>query len=781
MDSARTHPFDPGRLPHESARGHATGEALYTDDLINRFPSLLHAWPVTAPHAHARIRSIDTAAASAEPGVITVLTGDDVRGDGDTGAARHDEPLFPREVMFHSQPVAWVLADTVEAARRGASGAVVDYEVLPAILTIDQAIAADSYLTGPLRLSRGEMAVIEQSPLRFQGEVSIGGQEHFYLETQSAIAWLDETGGVAVESSTQHPSETQEVVARVLGLARHQVSVQCVRMGGAFGGKEVQANSFAAIAALGAWKTGRPVRVRLPRHLDMLLTGKRHPYLARYEAGFAADGRIEALRLQLYSDGGWSLDLSEPIMWRSLFHCDNAYYLPAVDVIGRACRTHKTSQTAFRGFGGPQAMVVIEEILSQAAARLELGPDLVRERNFYAEGQTTHYGQAVDDASRIRTVWQLVRQNGDASRRVREIAAFNDAHPHTKRGLATTPVKFGISFTATFYNQGGALVLVYRDGSVQVNHGGTEMGQGLFTKVQRIAADTLGVPLESVRLMPTRTDKVPNTSATAASAGTDLNGAAVLHACAQLRSRLIDVAADLLRCSPDAVRIENGRVHGNGAALGFEEVCEAAYKRRIPLFAQGFYRTPDIHFDAAAGRGRPFYYFTYGAAVSEVEVDGFTGDYRVLRTDIVQDVGESIAPIVDRGQIEGGFIQGVGWLTIEELLWNGDGRVATAGASTYKLPSWSELPDTFNVTFLPRSTQAGVVFGSKAVGEPPLMLAISVREALRAAVAAFAPREYGAAAPPVTFDSPATPERIFFAVQRARALRVGQKAGATTA
>jgi xanthine dehydrogenase large subunit len=748
-------------LPHESARGHVTGEALYTDDLMTRFPSLLHAWPVLAPHAHARVTTIDIDRASVEPGVVTVLTSSDVRGEGDTGPTRHDEPLFPDEVQFHSQPIAWVLGETLDAARRGAAHVAVAYEPLPAVLTIADAIAADSFLTAPLRLARGDTAVIDQSAVRVQGELSIGGQEHFYLETQSAIAWLDESGGVEVESSTQHPSETQEIVARVLGLAKHEVSVQCIRMGGAFGGKEVQANAYAAIAALGASKTGRPVRVRLPRHLDMVMTGKRHPYLARYDAGFTADGRIDGIRLQLYSDGGWSLDLSEPIMWRSLFHCDNAYYLPAVEAVGRVCRTHKTSQTAFRGFGGPQAMLVIEEILAQGAHRLGLRPDVVRERNFYRDGQTTHYGQPVEDASRIASVWQTVRESSEFERRLAEVSRYNETHQHSKRGLAMTPVKFGISFTATFFNQGGALVLVYRDGSVQVNHGGTEMGQGLFTKIRRIAAETLGVPLEKIRTMPTRTDKVPNTSATAASAGTDLNGAAVADACRQIRERLDRVA--------------------DGQAIPFAHLCEMAYKQRVPLFAHGFYRTPEIHFDPATGRGRPFYYFAYGAAVSEVEVDGFTGDYRLLRTDIVQDVGDSVAAVIDRGQIEGGFIQGVGWLTIEELLWAKDGRLATAGASTYKLPSWSELPATFHVTFLPRATQPGVVFGSKAVGEPPLMLAISVREALRAAVGAFAAQaaDSGDTAP-ITFGSPATPERIFFAVQGARAQAARIKAGTAT-
>ena len=731
-------------VPHESARGHVTGSAIYTDDLLSRFPNLLHAWPVTAPHPHARVLALDAAPALDEPGVVTTLTAADTPGDGDTGPSRHDEPLFPTEVMFHRQPVAWVLGETLDAAQRGAARVRVEYEPLPAILTIQEAIDGNSFLTETFRLSRGDMSALDASALRIDGELSIGGQEHFYLETQAAIAWIDETGGVVAQSSTQHPSETQEVIARVLGLRRKDVTVECIRMGGAFGGKEVQANAWAAVAALGAWKTGRPLRVRLTRELDMALTGKRHPYLVRYSAGFSSNGQIEALRIAFFSDGGWSLDLSEPIMWRSLFHCDNSYYLPNVEATGRVCRTHKTSQTAFRGFGGPQAMVAIEDILAQAAQRLSIPADVVRERNFYREGQTTHYGQTVDDAERIDRLWQQLKKTSDFDARRGEIAVFNAQHDEVKRGLAMTPAKFGISFTATFYNQGAALVLIYRDGSVQVNHGGTEMGQGLFTKVRQIAADALGIEAERIRLMATRTDKVPNTSATAASAGTDLNGAAVADACRQLKERLDAVAASV------------------GRELSFEELCEAAYMQRVPLFAHGFYRTPDIHFDRATGRGKPFHYFAFGAAVCEVEVDRFTGDYRVRRVDILQDVGESLSPVVDRGQVEGGFIQGMGWLTLEELLWDEHGRLATAGASTYKLPSWSEMPEDFRVSFLRDARQERVVFGSKAVGEPPLMLAISVREALRDAVAAFGHGDV------VTFDSPATPERIFFSVQRVR-------------
>ncbi len=755
-------------VPHESARGHVTGTALYTDDLVKRFPGVLHAWPVMSSHAHAFIKRLDVSQALAAPGVCTILTGADVPGEGDCGPNRHDEPLFPSEIQFHRQPVAWVLGETLDAAFRAAELVQADYEPLPAILSIEDAIAARSYHVGPVQLTRGDASVIESSPLRFSGELAIGGQEHFYLETMAAIAWLDETGGIALESSTQHPSEVQEIVARVLGLARHQVTVECLRMGGAFGGKEVQSNYYAAIAALGAWKTRRPVRVRLTRALDMALTGKRHPFFARYEAGFASDGRLQGVRLTLYSDGGWSLDLSEPVLWRALFHADNAYRLPAAELTGYVCRTHKTSQTAFRGFGGPQGMVVIEEIMDQAARRLELPPDVVRERNFYREGETTHYEQPVKDAGRIAAIWAQLKESSAFEKRRAEIQRLNAAHPHRKRGIAITPVKFGISFTATFFNQGGALVLIYRDGSVQVSHGGTEMGQGLHTKIQQVAAESLGLPLEAIRVMPTRTDKVPNTSATAASASADLNGAAVLDACAQLKERLAPVAARLLECDASEVRFAGGRVFremDEAWAVPFRQVCDAAYHHRVALFAQGYYRTPEIHFNYKTGRGRPFYYFAYGAAVSEVEVDGFTGDYRLLRTDILQDAGDPVSPNVDRGQIEGGFIQGAGWLTLEELLWDSEGRLATAGASTYKLPSWSEMPDIFNVSFLERATEPGALFGGKAVGEPPLMLAISVREAIRDAVAAFG---HGGV---VTFASPATPERVFFALRRAAGQR----------
>jgi xanthine dehydrogenase large subunit len=753
-------------VSHESAEEHVTGGARYVDDLWPSVHGVAHAWPVMAPCARGRIVSIDPTRALAQPGVLAVLSAADVPGENDVGAVRRDEPLFPSEVSFHGQAVTWVVAETEDQARRGAEAVDVEYERLEAILTIEQAIAADSFLTEPERMRRGNPeGAILAAPHRLEGEIAIGGQEHFYLETQAALAYLDESGGIFVHSSTQHPSETQDIVARVLGRREHEVIIQCLRMGGAFGGKEVQANAYAAVAALAATQLKRPVRVRLTRFQDMVMTGKRHPFLARFRVGFAGDGVIRGLKLDLWADGGWSLDLSHPILLRAMFHSDNCYLLPNVEIVGRACRTNLASNTAFRGFGGPQGMVFIEDILDRIARHLDVPPHDVRARNFYQPGDTTHYGQAVRDADRIDRIWTALRESSRFDERWAEIAELNARSPHVKRGLAITPVKFGISFTTAAFNQAGALVLVYRDGSVQVNHGGTEMGQGLHTKIRQIAADALGVSVDVIRIMPTRTDKVPNTSATAASSGSDLNGAAVRGACESIRARLAEVAGRRLGAAPEAVTFAGGIVTtpapGSPSAT-FAEVVQQAYFERVPLFATGYYATPDLYFDREKGTGKPFHYFAYGAAVAEVEVEGWSGQYRLLRVDILHDVGESLSPLVDRGQIEGGFLQGVGWLTIEELVWTSTGVFATSGASTYKLPSLGECPDDFRVEFLPRAREPGVVHGSKAVGEPPLMLAISVREALRAAAASFGKNAI------TPLASPATPEAVFWAIERAR-------------
>jgi xanthine dehydrogenase large subunit len=759
-------------IPHESAPLHVTGAALYTEDLVNRTKDVLHAWPLQAPYAHALVTALQVGPAYEVPGVVRVLTADDVPGLNDAGE-KHDEPLFPQEVMYYGHAVCWVLGETADAARQGAEAIEVTYEPLPSLVSIRDAVAAESFQGHQRTVSRGDAdAALQSAVHRFSGETECGGQEHFYLECNAALALVDENGQVFVNSSTQHPSETQDIVAHVLGISAHRVTVQCLRMGGGFGGKEFQPHGLAAVAALGATITGRPVSLALNRTQDITMTGKRHPFLATWEVGFDSDLRICALRATLTSNGGWSLDLSEPVLARALCHIDNAYWIPNIWVLGRIAKTNRQSNTAFRGFGGPQGMIVIEDILGRCAPLLGVEPEELRRRNFYAPDQTTPYGQPVRHAERLADIWSIVMRRADFQRRKAEVAAFNDAHPDTKRGLAVTPVKFGISFNLTAFNQAGALVHVYKDGSVLINHGGTEMGQGLHTKMIQVAATALGVPLSWVRLAPTRTDKVPNTSATAASSGADLNGGAVKNACEQIRARLEAVAAGKLGVNPADVRFVDGVVTGIGfhdRQLEWRELVRDAYLQRVQLWAAGYYRTAGLHWNADRMQGEPFKYFAYGAAISEVEVDGFTGAYRLRRVDIVHDVGDSLSPLVDLGQIEGGFVQGVGWLTLEELLWDESdgrhrGRLNTQAASTYKIPSFSEMPEEFNVHLYEKATESGVVYGSKAVGEPPLMEAFSVREALRQAAGAFGPPGRS-----VQLASPATPEAVFWAVEAARA------------
>ncbi|VVM08282.1 partial xanthine dehydrogenase large subunit, partial [Methylacidimicrobium cyclopophantes] len=608
-------------IPDESAEEHVTGRAVFTDDCLGRFPNLLHAWPVVSPFPHARVRRIDPSPALASPEVEAVLTAADLPGANDVGDPAGKEPLFPEEVCYHRQPVAWVLAESAAAARRGAEAVAVHYKPLPALLTLDEARAAASFHCGPVRLGRGEaQRAFERSPKRLEGSLLLGGQEHFALETQAALAWREPSGDLAVLSATQHPAQTQEVVARVLGLPLHRVTVECPRMGGGFGGKEVQAAPYAAIAALGCWRTGRPVRVRLPRWLDMALTGKRHPFLGRFRAGFDLDGRLHCILLELFADGGWSLDLSEAVLRRALLHIDNLYWIPAFEAIGYVCRTHKTSQTAFRGFGAPQAVALIEEVMTRIAQTLDLPGPQVRERNFYRPGQRTHYGQKVEGAERILRIWETLQAESRFRERAIEIEKANRLQPDRKRGIALMGAKYGIAFTQRFLNQAGALVLLYRDGSAQVNHGGTEMGQGLQTKIRQIAASLLGLPWQAVRVMPARTDKIPNSSPTAASSGCDLNGAAVADACRTLRRRLLPVASDLLEAPSGSLSFGQGRAWVRDRAeraLPIARIVEESYRRRIPLFAYGSASTPGLSFDWGRGRGSPFRYFAFGAAVSE--------------------------------------------------------------------------------------------------------------------------------------------------------------------
>lgn len=768
------------QIPHEAAALHVTGHALYTDDLVEKISGTLHAFPVQTAVAHGRVTRLDVSPAHDVPGVVRVLTADDVPGVNDAGV-KHDEPLFPDELMYFGHPVAWVLGETLEAARLGALAVQVDIDPLPSHISVAEAIAAESFQGGQPTVQRGDVdAGLEAATHVFAGEFTFSGQEHFYLETHCALAHVDEGGQIFVQSSTQHPSETQEIVAHVLGRASHEVTVQCLRMGGGFGGKEMQPHGYAAIAALGSILTGRPVRLRLDRTQDLTMTGKRHGFHAQWRVGFDDDGRLQALDATLTADGGWSLDLSEPVLARALCHSDNAYWIPNVRVNGRIARTHKASNTAFRGFGGPQGMILIEDILGRCAPLLGVDAMELRRRNFYSEGQPTPYGQPVLQADRLERCWEGVATSGELDRRLAEVEAFNAAHTDRKRAIGMTPVKFGISFNLTAFNQAGALVHVYKDGSVLINHGGTEMGQGLHTKMIQVAATALGVPLERVRLAPTRTDKVPNTSATAASSGADLNGGAVKNACEQITDRLRSIAAGELGVHPHDVVFRDGLVTGLGSAqsLTWDELVKMSYFRRVQLWAAGFYRTEGLHWDSSVMQGNPFKYFAYGVAATEVEVDGFTGAYSTRRVDIVHDVGDSLSPLVDIGQVEGGYVQGAGWLTLEDLRWDESdsdrrGRFLTQSASTYKLPSFSEMPVEFNVALLERAHEEGAVYGSKAVGEPPLMLAFSVREALRQAAAAFGP-----AGVAVDLASPATPEAVYWAIEAARTATPGDPAAA---
>jgi xanthine dehydrogenase large subunit len=754
---------------HESARKHVSGAAYYTDDAVPSF-GRLDVWPICSERAHARFRIRRQPVAV--PGVSTILFAQDIPGVNEIGTVRHDEPLLACDtVLYHGQLIGLAVGETEAACRAAAKAVEIEYEELPPILTIEEAIAANSFHTEPNFIRRGNVdPALQHATHRFQGEFWLGGQDHFYLETQAATAVPGEDASMLVTSSTQHPTEVQHMVSHVLGTRAHQVVIESSRMGGGFGGKETQAAINACLAALAAKHSGQPVRVRWNRDQDMMITGKRHPFFARFEVGYESDGRIVGVRAELVSDGGWSLDLSTAVTDRALFHLDNAYYFPNVEFSGRVARTNVCSNTAFRGFGGPQGMLVIEEIMDRVARSLGLPPEVVRQRNLYhgsGETNTTPYGQEIED-NRIQTIWEQLLRSSEFQCRREEISTWNSAHPSRKRGLALTPVKFGISFTATHFNQAGALVLIYQDGTVQVNHGGTEMGQGIHTNMQAIAARELGLSSDRIRVMATRTDKVPNTSATAASSGTDLNGAAVKNACQELMVRLRPVATELLTqrfhssVLADTVEFVGNYVFPASTPenrLSFTEVVSAAYSQRISLSATGFYRTPGIYYNRAAGRGKPFHYFAVGAAVSEVEIDGHTGMMQLLRVDILHDVGESINAAINQGQIEGGFVQGLGWLTVEELVWDEKGRLLTHSPDTYKIPAIGDIPLDLRVEFLAHATQPNNIYGTKAVGEPPLMLAISVREAIRDAVAAFGNGGQ------VALASPATGEAIYRAIQ----------------
>ncbi|WBU58855.1 xanthine dehydrogenase molybdopterin binding subunit [Paracoccus albus] len=753
-------------LQHDSAVKQVSGRADYTDDIAEPRDTL-HAYLGVADVAHGRIVTMDLEAVRNAPGVVDVLTAADIPGINDISPDhRDDEPVFPVDLVeYHGQPVFAVIATSRDAARRAAARAEMTFEPLP--FAVDAIAAGDAgmpMVTDPLRLERGDIASGQQAAAhRIQGRMLVGGQDHMYLEGQISFAMPGEDDDVIVHCSTQHPSEAQHMVAKVLGVPSNAVTVNVRRMGGGFGGKESQMNIFAVVAALAAKRLNRPVKIRPDRDQDMTVTGKRHDFVIDYDVAFDDDGRIHAVDGHFAARCGYSSDLSGPVTDRALFHADNAYYYPHVRLTSCPQKTNTVSNTAFRGFGGPQGVIAAERMIEEIAYKLGKDTLEVRRANFYGpDGRdVTPYHQQVQDNIVERVVHEL-EITSDYKARRRAVLDANAKGGLIRRGIALTPVKFGISFTKTNYNQAGALIHIYTDGSIMLNHGGTEMGQGLNTKVAQVVADTFQVDFDRIKITKTTTEKVPNTSATAASSGSDLNGMAALDAAAQLRSRLVSFASDKWGVPQDKVTFLPNAVKIGDEVMPFAQFIQHAYEARVHLSAAGFYKTPDIHWDRAAGKGRPFYYYAYGAACSEVSVDTLTGEYRIERTDILHDVGCSLNPVIDKGQVEGAFIQGMGWLTTEELWWDDKGRLRTHAPSTYKIPLASDRPRIFNVDLADWSENREMTIKrSKAVGEPPFMLGISVFEAISMAVASVAdyrecPR----------LDAPATPERVLMAIQR---------------
>jgi xanthine dehydrogenase large subunit len=746
---------------HESARLHVLGQADYTDD-IAEVRGTLHAALGLSGKAHAKVLAIDLALVRASRGVVAVYTAQDIPGTNDCGPIIHDDPILADGlVQYVGQPVFIVVADSHDNARRAARKGVVTYEELPAILTPQAARKAQAYVLPPMRLARGDaQAAFERAPHTVKGELYVGGQEQFYLEGQIAYAIPQENDGMLVQCSTQHPSEMQHVVAHALGLHSHHVVVECRRMGGGFGGKESQSALWAAAAAVSARLTGRPVKLRADRDDDMLVTGKRHCFHYEYEVGYDGDGRVVAAKVDMVSRAGYSADLSGPVATRAVCHFDNTYYLSDVDIRAACGKTHTQSNTAFRGFGGPQGAIAMEYVLDEIARNLGRDALDIRKLNFYgkAERNVTPYGQVVVDNVIHELVDELEATSEYRARRA-AIDAFNAASPVLKKGLALTPVKFGIAFNVTHLNQAGALVHVYVDGSILVNHGGTEMGQGVNTKVMQVVAHELGVDLARVRITATNTSKVANTSATAASTGADLNGKAAQDAARQIRERLAAFAVKQHGGAPEDVRFALDTVFVNGQEIPFGELVAKAYLARTQLWSDGYYATPGLSWDPKTMTGRPFSYFAYGAAVSEVIVDTLTGEWKLLRADALYDAGKSLNPAIDIGQVEGAFIQGMGWLTTEELWWNDGGKLMTHAPSTYKIPAISDCPEDFRVRLFENRNVEDSIHRSKAVGEPPLLLPFSVFFAIRDAISSVGGHKVN---PPL--NAPATCEAILDAV-----------------
>jgi xanthine dehydrogenase large subunit len=762
--------------PHESAHLHVQGTAPYVDDLPEP-AGLLHMALGLSPVAHGRLLGIDVEALRQHPGVVAVFTAADIPGRNDIGPILHDDPILADGlVRYLGQPVFAVVARSREWARRAARAAskVLQIEPMPAILDARQAHAMGEHVVPPMHRVResspgATQRAIASAPHRLKGSFSLGGQEQFYLEGQIALALPTEDGGLHVHSSTQHPTEMQHVVAHTLGLAAHQVRVECRRMGGGFGGKESQSAVFCAAAALAAHQLQCPVKLRPDRDDDFLITGRRHPFEFDYDVGFDASGRLLGVTVDMIANAGHSADLSPPVMTRAICHFDNAYWLPEVAIHGYLARTHTQSNTAFRGFGGPQGALAIEVILDEVARALGTDPLAVRRVNYYGREvcNVTPYGQLVSDNILGALTDDLV-QSAEYEARRAQVALFNATQPVLKRGIAFTPVKFGISFNVNHYNQAGALVHVYTDGSVLVNHGGTEMGQGLNTKVAQVVAHELGLPLARVRCTATDTARVANSSATAASTGADLNGKAAQDAARQIRERLATFWAGQAGCTPDQVRLADGRVWAPGHDAAFEAVVSQAYQARVQLWSDGFYATPGLHWDRATLTGHPFYYFAYGAAVCEVVVDTLTGETRLLRADLLHDAGRSLNPALDIGQVEGAFIQGLGWLTSEELVWHPQsGALLTHAPSTYKIPTAQDAPPVFNTRLFGADNPQDSIHRSKAVGEPPLLLGFAAFLAIRDAISAAGGHRHH---PPLR--APATPEAVQSAVQAVQAPNV---------
>jgi xanthine dehydrogenase large subunit len=750
-------------IPHDSAAKHVTGEALYVDD-IPLPAGHLHGFVALSTRPHARIIRLDLDPVRSAPGVAAALAASDVPGSIDIAPVIPGDPVLADGLVEYAGQAIFAVAATTEAeARIAAARAIIEYEDLPHIDGPAAAHAQQSYIIDPYEIAVGNAAsALAGASHQLVGKLEIGGQDHFYLEGQIAVAVPQEDGDMLIYSSTQHPSELQHLVAKVLGATNKDVTVEVRRMGGAFGGKETQAAPVACQAALLARATGRAVKIRLDRDDDMLLTGKRHPFVIDWKVGFDGDGVLDGVAFDCFADCGFSADLSIAILDRALFHADNGYFLENAQLRGFPCKTNHVSMTAFRGFGGPQGMLGIETAIDDIARYLGRDRREIVKANLYGTNGTrdkTPYGQTVEDNILPELIDQLEASSDYRARRA-EIAAFNATSQVLKRGLALTPVKFGISFTATFLNQAGALIHIYNDGSIHLNHGGTEMGQGLFTKVAQVVADEFGVPIDAVKISATHTGKVPNTSATAASSGSDLNGMAARDAARRIKARLADFAATEFGIDGASIKYDDGRVSFDSTELTFADFVRQAYVNRVSLSSSGFYATPKIAYDPVTRQGRPFFYFAYGAAVSEAIIDTLTGELKILRADILHDAGTSLNPAIDLGQIEGGYIQGLGWLTTEELWWDADGQLKTHAPSTYKIPAAGDLPDDFRVAFFSGPNREETVGRSKAVGEPPLMLAISAFMAIRDAVASVGD---GRHVP--SLDAPATPERILLAVE----------------